>query len=93
MDNANRSASQQRSQLNCEPATLGREASVEVFAGMPIRARIVIDMLPDGRCRLSSTCWGQHDSSYSPFHDEKAYAEVPVLMAEIRRRLAGFSRV
>lgn len=51
-------------------------------------AQCVIDVLPDGQVRLSSTCLGRFDSSYAPFNDQRAPQEVERLLGELRDRLA-----
>ena len=56
-------------------------------------AHIAIDLLPDGRARIVSTCAGRPDASYSPLPDTRLGAEVVALVAELRERLAGVSSV
>lgn len=55
-------------------------------------AIIKIDLLPDGRVRISSVCMEKPDSSYAPLPDKRAPAEVEKLLGELRRRLQGLSR-
>lgn len=55
-------------------------------------AVIAIDVLPSGRIRLSSTCMGRPDSSYSPLPDMRGPVEVARLLAELRQRLEGVSQ-
>lgn len=55
-------------------------------------ATIKIDLLPDGRVRISSACLDRPDSSYAPLAEERAPAEVEKLLGELRRRLQGVSR-
>lgn len=55
-------------------------------------ARIAIDLLPDGRARLSSTCAGRFDSLYAPLPDQRVPSEVQKLLGELRERLAGATR-
>lgn len=50
-------------------------------------SQIVINVLPNGRVCLSSTCQGRFDSSYAPFHDQRAPQEVQRLLGELRERL------
>lgn len=52
-------------------------------------ARIVIDLLPDGRARIVGTCLGRPDASYAPLPDGRLPGEVGGLVAELRERLAG----
>ncbi len=56
-------------------------------------AHIAIDLLPDGRARVISTCAGRPDASYAPLPDARLGAEVQALVAELRERLAGVSPV
>ena len=50
-------------------------------------ATIKIDLLPDGRVRISSVCMDRPDSSYAPLAEERAPAEVEKLLGELRVRL------
>ena len=52
-------------------------------------ATIKIDLLPDGRVRISSVCMDRPDSSYAPLAEERAPAEVEKLLGELRQRLKG----
>lgn len=54
-------------------------------------AHISIDLLPDGRARIVSTCQGRPDSSYAPLPDECLPSEISGLLAELRARLGGVS--
>lgn len=56
--------------------------------GVPA-ARITIDLQPDGRGRIVSTCMGRPDSSYVPVPDVRLPGEVCKLVAELRERLSG----
>lgn len=47
-------------------------------------ASIRIDVLPGGCVRMSATCQGRFDASYTPFPDEKLGKEVEKLLAELR---------
>jgi len=49
--------------------------------------QITIRLLPDGRCRMASTCAGEFDSSYAPFDEAHLPAKVATLAAELRERL------
>lgn len=51
-------------------------------------AHIAIDLLPDGRARVVSTCAGRPDSAYSPLPDGQLGAEVQALVVELRERLS-----
>lgn len=51
-------------------------------------AQCVIDVLPDGRVRIRSTCMGRFDSSYAPLDDQRAPQEVQRLLGELRERLS-----
>ncbi len=57
-----------------------------------VQAHISIDVLASGRIRLSSTCKGVPDSSYTPLPDARGPAEVERLLAELRQRLEGVSQ-
>lgn len=52
-------------------------------------AFIVINLLPDGRASISSTCGGKPDASYFPMADARVGKEVNGLLAELRERLCG----
>ena len=51
-------------------------------------AQCVIDVLPDGKVRIRSTCMGRFDSSYAPLDDQRAPQEVQRLLGELRERLS-----
>lgn len=51
-------------------------------------AQCVIDVLPDGKVRIRSTCMGRFDSSYAPLDDHRAPQEVQRLLGELRERLS-----
>lgn len=53
--------------------------------------RIVIEVLPGGRVRLSSTIRGRPDSAYAPMAQERLAVEVPRLLAELRGRAREIS--
>lgn len=48
------------------------------------KAQVVIDLLPDGRVRMTGTRLGQFNAAYAPFPDEKLGQEVVKLVAELR---------
>lgn len=54
-------------------------------------AHISVDLLPDGRVRILSTCMGRPDASYAPLPDGRLPHEMERLLAELRGRLAGVS--
>lgn len=54
-------------------------------------AQIVVDVLPDGRVHITSTCAERFDSSYASMPDGRVPAEVRKLLMELRARLAGVS--
>lgn len=54
-------------------------------------ASVLIDLLPDGRARISSTCGGKPDASYVPMADARVGKEVDGLLAELRERLSTAS--
>ena len=55
-------------------------------------ATIKIDLLPDGRVRISSVCMDRPDSSYAPLAEERAPAEVEKLLGELRSQLPSLGR-
>lgn len=54
-------------------------------------AHISVDLLPDGRVRIFSTCMGRPDASYAPLADARLAHEVGRLLAELRARLSEVS--
>lgn len=65
--------------------------SLELKAQMlqrPASASIAIDVLPDGRVLISSTCQGRPDSRYAPLDDQQAPQELQRLLGELREQLA-----
>lgn len=56
-------------------------------------AHIAVDLLPDGRVRITSTCMGKPDASYAPLADARLGSEVQALVAELRERLEGVRSV
>lgn len=53
--------------------------------------RIVIEVLPGGQVRLSSTIQGRPDSAYAAMAQERLATEVPRLLAELRGRAGEVS--
>ncbi|WP_312593956.1 hypothetical protein [Comamonas terrigena] len=53
-----------------------------------VTASITIEVLPDGRVRMESTCGGRPDSRYAPLADAVVPREVEKLLVELRERLS-----
>lgn len=49
--------------------------------------RISIELLKDGRVRISAICSGQPDAVYAPLPDVRAPAEIEMLLGELRQRM------
>lgn len=54
----------------------------------PAAAAIAIEVLPNGRVRMDSTCCGRPDSRYAPLADAMVPQEVEKLLVELRERLS-----
>lgn len=67
------------------------EADLSGCPNSPL-ATVVLDLLPDGRIHISSTCCGKPDASYAPMADARVGKEVDVLVAELRERLGAISK-
>ncbi len=59
----------------------------------PAVACITLELLPEGKVRIASTCFGRFDSSYAPMPDQRVASEVQKLLGELRERLAGVTRI
>lgn len=74
----------------CSPWCVERAGSeTQPGPSMQPLAQVVLTLLPQGRVRISSERLGAFDSIYPPMEDGKAAEEVNILLAELRRALAG----